>query len=130
MQIERSSTQTQHRRRRSGLRLYGDGVQLSQLKHEPRGGIAGAHYFAGRYVDAVKCARQALQSRYYVWASHRLLCASLAQAGQIEEAKAVLAQLRQLQPNLSIAWIRQSIPWTAGPMEKVLDGLRKAGLMK
>jgi TolB-like protein/Flp pilus assembly protein TadD len=92
------------------------------------GGIAGAHYFAGRYVDAVKWARQALQSRYYVWASHRLLCASLAQAGQIEEAKAVLAQLRQLQPNLSIPWVRRSIPWTAGPMEKVLDGLRKAGL--
>src|SRR5438477_4849523 len=44
MQIERSSTQTHHRRRRSELRLYGDGVQLSQLKHEPSGGIAGAHF--------------------------------------------------------------------------------------
>jgi hypothetical protein len=57
-----------------------------------------------------------------------MLCASLAQAGQIEEAKLALAQLRQLQPNLSIAWIRQSIPWTAGPMEKALEGMRKAGL--
>jgi hypothetical protein len=57
-----------------------------------------------------------------------MLCASLAQAGQIDEAKLVLVQLRQLQPNLSIQWIRQSIPWTSGPMEQVLEGLRKAGL--
>jgi len=92
------------------------------------GGIAGAHYFACRYTDAVKWARQAVQSRHSIWAGHRMLCASLAQAGQIEEAKLVLAQLRQLQPNLSIRWVRQSIPWTAGPMEKVLEGLCKAGL--
>jgi TolB-like protein/Flp pilus assembly protein TadD len=92
------------------------------------GGIAGAHYFAGRYKEAVKWARQAVQARHSVWAGHRMLCASLAQAGQIEEAKLVLSQLRQLHPKLSIPWIRQSIPWTADPMEKVLDGLRKAGL--
>ena len=92
------------------------------------GGIAGAHYFAGRYQDAVKWARQAVQARHSIWAGHRMLCASLAQAGQIEEAKLALAQLRQLQPNLSSAWIRQSIPWTAGPMEKALEGLAKAGL--
>jgi TolB-like protein/Flp pilus assembly protein TadD len=92
------------------------------------GGIAGAHYFAGRYRDAVKWARLAVESRHSIWAGHRMLCASLAQAGQIDEAKLALAQLRQLQPNFSIAWIRQSIPWTAGPMEKALEGLRKAGL--
>jgi hypothetical protein len=92
------------------------------------GGIAGAHYFAGRYQDAIKWARQAVQARHSVWAGHRMLCASLAQAGQFEEAKLVLFQLRQMHPNLSVSWIKQSIPWTAGPMEKVLDGLRKAGL--
>jgi TolB-like protein/Flp pilus assembly protein TadD len=92
------------------------------------GGIAGAHYFAGRYQDAIKWARQAVQARHSVWAGHRMLCASLAQAGEIEEAKLVLSQLRRMHPNLSISWIRQSIPWTTGPMEKVLDGLRKAGL--
>ncbi len=92
------------------------------------GGIAGAHYFAGRYQDAVKWARQAVQARHSVWAGHRMLCASLAQAGQLEEAKLVLFELRHVHANFSIPWIRQSIPWTAGPMEKVLDGLRKAGL--
>ena len=92
------------------------------------GGIAGAHYFAGRYEDAVNWARQAVRARHSVWAGRRMLCASLAQTGRIEEAKLVLSELRQAHPNFSIPWIRQSIPWTAEPMEKALDGLRKAGL--
>jgi TolB-like protein/Flp pilus assembly protein TadD len=126
-----------------GLALQHDGQSDDAIGHldkairmSPRdplnslflGGIAGAHYFAGRYQDAIKWARQAVQARHSVWAGHRMLCASLAQAGQIEEAKLVLFQLRKVHSNLSIPWIRQSIPWTAGPMEQVLDGLRKAGL--
>ena len=59
---------------------------------------------------------------------HRILCASLAQAGQIEEAKAAMSTLRQLQPDISVAWIKQSVPYTAGPMEHFLEGMRKAGL--
>jgi hypothetical protein len=59
---------------------------------------------------------------------HRILCASLAQAGQIEEAKSALTTLRKLHPDISIAWIKQSVPYTAEPMEHFLEGLRKAGL--
>ncbi|HYM99525.1 MAG TPA: hypothetical protein VET25_07265, partial [Aestuariivirgaceae bacterium] len=58
----------------------------------------------------------------------RILCASLAQAGQIEEAKAAWGTLRQLQPDISIAWIKQSVPYTSGPMAHFLEGLRKAGV--
>ena len=91
-------------------------------------GISVAHYMAGRYADAVKWGRQALQQRPGILSGHRILCASLAQAGQIEEAKAVLKSLRQMQPDLSIAWVKQWVPYTAGPMEHFLKGLRKAGL--
>ena len=91
-------------------------------------GISVAHYMAGRYADAVKWGRQALQQRPGILSGHRILCASLAQAGQIEEAKAMLKSLRQMQPDLSIAWVKQWVPYTAGPMEHFLKGLRKAGL--
>ena len=37
-------------------------------------------------------------------------------------------QLRQLQPGISIDWIKQSVPYTAGPMARFLEGMRKAGL--
>lgn len=91
-------------------------------------GIAAAHYLAGRYTEAVKWARQAVQLRPGYMGAHRILCASLAQADHADEAKAVMNTLKQLQPNISIAGIRQSVPYTAGPMERFLDGMKKAGL--
>ena len=91
-------------------------------------GCSIAHYLAGRYDEAVKWAREALQLRPGFSGGHRILCASLAQAGQMEEAKSAMTTLRQLQPTLSVAWIKQSVPYTPGPMARFLDGLRKAGL--
>ena len=91
-------------------------------------GIAAAHYLASRYTEAEKWARQAVQLRPGYIGAHRILCASLAQADQLEEAKAVLATLRQLQPSISLAGIRQSVPYTAGALEHFFDGMRKAGL--
>lgn len=91
-------------------------------------GISAAHYLAGRYPEAVKYGRLAVQLRPETLSGRRILCASLAQAAQIEEAKSVMSALRQLQPNISIAWIKQSVPYTSGPMAHFLEGLRKAGL--
>ncbi len=57
-----------------------------------------------------------------------LLSASLAQAGRTEEAKEAMATLRKLQPNLSIAWIEQHVPYTERAMPHFIEGMRKAGL--
>jgi TolB-like protein/Flp pilus assembly protein TadD len=91
-------------------------------------GLSAAHYFAGRYNEAIKWARQGVQLRPGMPAGHRMLCASLAQAGLIDEARSAMAYLRKLQPTLSVAWVKQSVPYTARPMALFLDGLRKAGL--
>jgi TolB-like protein/Flp pilus assembly protein TadD len=91
-------------------------------------GIAAAHYLAGRYTEAVKWARQAVQQRPGYIGAHRILCASLAQADQLEEAKIVMDTLRQLQPDISIAGIRNSVPYTPLPLEHFVEGMRKAGL--
>lgn len=91
-------------------------------------GVAGAHYLAGRYDDAIRSGKRAVQLRPGYAGAHRILCASLAQAGHIGEARAALEKVRNLQPNISIAGIRQSVPYTAGPMEKFVEGMRKAGL--
>jgi adenylate cyclase len=56
------------------------------------------------------------------------LCASLAQAGQLSEASVALQRLKELQPEISTAWIEKYVPYTQGPMEKFLEGMRKAGL--
>jgi TolB-like protein/class 3 adenylate cyclase/Flp pilus assembly protein TadD len=90
--------------------------------------IAVAHYLAGRYPEAVAFGRKAIQQRTQFTSGHRIYVASLAQAGQIEEARDALARLKGLFPEMTIAWIKQYVPYTAGPMEKFLDGMRKAGL--
>jgi hypothetical protein len=36
--------------------------------------------------------------------------------------------LRQMHPEISVSWIKQSVPYTSGPMRQFLEGLRKAGL--
>ena len=101
--------------------------------HDPQNAIfnvalAAAHYMAGRYAEAIICGRKSLQQRFGLTNGHRIYVASLAQAGQIDEARAALARLQELHPENSIAWSERNIPYTAGPMTKFLEGLRKAGL--
>jgi adenylate cyclase len=101
--------------------------------HDPQNavfnaGFAAAHYLAGRYAKAVEYSSTALQQRSAFTAGYRIHCASLAQNGQSDEARAVLARLKELQPDVSIAWIKQNVPYQPGPMAKFLEGMRKAGL--
>jgi hypothetical protein len=52
----------------------------------------------------------------------------LAQAGRIDEARAVLARICELQPQISIAWVERMVPYTAAQMPRFVEGLLKAGL--
>jgi TolB-like protein/Flp pilus assembly protein TadD len=101
--------------------------------HDPQNtlfnvGLAGAHYLAGRYAEAITHGRKAMQQRFGLTNGHRVYIASLAQAGRIDEARTALARLQELQPENSIAWIERNIPYTPGPMAKFVQGMRKAGL--
>jgi adenylate cyclase len=126
-----------------GWALVFDGQSEAALRHfeqamkmSPRdplngfffSGVSAAHYLADRYPEAVKYARQAVQLRPGILGGHRILCASLAQAGQFDEAAAAMRHLRQVHPDISVGWIKKSVPYTSGPMERFLDGLRKVGL--
>jgi len=108
-------------------------IAIRMSPHDPQNavfnmGLAGAHYLAGRYSEAIGFARKALQQRHGWTGAHRIYVASLAQAGQIDEARAALQRLKELQPNISVEWIEQNVPYTAVQMPKFLDGMRKAGL--
>ena len=99
------------------------------LKSGLLGAIAVAHYAAGRYTEAIERSLEAQRLRPGFQGSRRLLCASLAQAGRIDEARLLLATIRGEQPQLSLAWIRENVPYqTPALMEQYLDGFRKAGL--
>jgi Flp pilus assembly protein TadD len=91
-------------------------------------GLGLAHYQAGRYNETVKYSQNVAQQRPEHFGAHRQLCASLAQAGRTEEVRATLERLKQLQPNVSLAWVKENLPLTPDTMNHYLDGLRKAGL--
>jgi adenylate cyclase len=90
--------------------------------------IAAGHYLAGRYPEAVVFGRKALQQRTQFTSGHRIYVASLAQAGQIDEAREALKRVKSVFPEMTVAWVKQYVPYTAEPMEKFLEGMRKAGL--
>jgi len=108
-------------------------LALRMSPHDPQNaifnvGLAAAHYLNGQFAEAISCSRNAVQQRSGWTPGHRIYCASLAQAGQLDEARAALDRLKELQPDISIEWIAQNVPYTSGPMEKFLEGMRKAGL--
>jgi adenylate cyclase len=108
-------------------------LALRMSPHDPQNaifnvGLAAAHYLNGQFAEAISCSRNAVQQRSGWTPGHRIYCASLAQAGQLDEARAALDRLKELQPDISIEWIAQNVPYTPGPMEKFLEGMRKAGL--
>jgi hypothetical protein len=80
-------------------------------------------------VEAARYAEEQLRVRPGFHGGQRLRCASLAQSGRIDEAREFLKLVRGEQPQLSLDWIKASVPYqTPELMERFLDGMRKAGL--
>jgi TolB-like protein len=109
-----------------------EAIRLSPLDPDKAlffGAIAVSHYCAGRFTEAVEYSSKLLTLRPGFQGAQRMRCASLAQAGRINEAREFLELVRSEQPQLSLDWIRASVPYqTAELMERFLDGMRKAGL--
>jgi len=106
---------------------------LQMSPHDPLiaffySGMCVANYFARKYDEAIEWGRKSIQQRPSFIPGHRILCASLAQAGRTEELRAAVARLRELQPDISIAWLKEHVPYTPRAIAHFLDGMRKAGV--
>jgi adenylate cyclase len=117
----------------SDLAITHSQTAIRMSPHDPQdvifyGGIAAAHYLAGRYDEAVNSAQRVLQSRPTFTGALRLRVAALAQAGRLDEARFALDRLKKVQPDLSIDWIEKNVPYTQASMAKFLEGWRKIGL--
>jgi TolB-like protein len=109
-----------------------EAIRLSPLDPDMAlflGGLAIAHFSVGRYGQAALHAAEALHLRPGFYGPQRLRCASLAQAGRLSEARKLLAEACQQQPQLTLRWLRENVPWqTPDLMERFLKGMRRAGL--
>jgi TolB-like protein len=88
-----------------------------------------AHLLAGRYEESLSWTRRTMQAYPDFPAAWRVAATCHALAGQIEEAKATCARLRELEPQLRVRNIRELFaPYRPADLEKFEEGLRMAGL--
>ena len=91
--------------------------------------IAHAHFFAGRHNEAASCAQVALREHPYSHPGLRIAVASQAAAGKMDEAKSSAARLRQLDPTITIAKLKQFLgPYQRDALRKYEAALGRAGL--
>jgi tetratricopeptide (TPR) repeat protein len=93
-------------------------------------GVVSYCQFVGRnYEEAMRLSREAIRQRGDFVGALRVLTAAAGMAGETEVAKLALQDLRRTQPNISLAWIANEMPWKDGAdREHYLQGLRGAGL--
>jgi TolB-like protein len=93
-------------------------------------GVGAYAQFIGRnYHDAIALAREATRHRGDLTGAYRVMTVAAGMAGQIDGAKAALRELRRTQPDISLAWIANALPWkNDADREHYLEGFRRAGL--
>jgi hypothetical protein len=98
-------------------------------KSSQLGSDAGyGHFFAGRYREASSWAERSIQEHISPVAL-RVLAASLALAGKLEEARDAAVRLMQLSPALRVSHIKTLIPIRRpDDLARLEEGLRLAGL--
>jgi TolB-like protein/cytochrome c-type biogenesis protein CcmH/NrfG len=115
----------------------GDLAARQALRLSPRdpfaavycGVAAYAQFVGGNYDEAIRMSREALRQRSDFVGAHRVLTASAAMAGMHQLAEVALQELRRAQPNVSLTWIADEMPFKRDvDREHYLDGFRRAGL--
>jgi TolB-like protein/class 3 adenylate cyclase len=94
----------------------------------PLASIAYGHFFAGRYGEASSWAQSSIQQQVFP-TGLRILAASMALAGNLEEARDAAVRLMQLVPALRVSHVKELIPIRRpDDLARLEEGLRLAGL--
>jgi tetratricopeptide (TPR) repeat protein len=103
---------------------------LDPMRQGMRAGTAYAHFFLGRYDEAVSWAAMALQDNPEFQPGLRIAAASNAMAGRPEQAHEAMVRLRQLNPALRVSTLKDMRgPYRrAEDLSRLEEGLRQAGL--
>ena len=91
--------------------------QWFNLRADPELGL-------GHFDEALEDAKNALEGGHRVFYTYLNLAAAHAFKGEMDEAKAAMAEARRLKPDLSVKWLVKHKP----VLQFAFDGLRKAGV--
>ena len=105
--------------------------RLSPLDPVPSGfhALAMAHFALHRYEEAVALEQRELQLMPDHHFAHRILAASYAHLGRLDEARAAFEEVLRRTPSLTMAGLKLLLsPEDPDYTDHYIDGLRKAGL--
>jgi tetratricopeptide (TPR) repeat protein len=107
-------------------------MQLSPVdleSNQMQTGIALAYFVAGRYDEACSWAQKALREKPNYTSALRIVAASSALAGRLEEARHAAEHLHQMDPKLRVSNLRDRLPFRRpDDLARYEEGLRSAGL--
>jgi adenylate cyclase len=86
--------------------------------------LADADLGLNHFDDAIEAASKSIDAGFHVFYPYLNLAAAYALKGDIDQAKAHLAEARRLNPKLSVKWLTERKPI----LQPAFDALRKAGL--
>ena len=102
---------------------------LDPLSFRAQGGIAFAHFLAGRHEEAITWAETALRERPNYGAALRELAAANALLGRMPEAEKAMARLREIDPTRRVSTVKDWLPLRRpDDLTRLQEGLRRAGL--
>jgi TolB-like protein/class 3 adenylate cyclase/tetratricopeptide (TPR) repeat protein len=91
--------------------------------------LSHAHFFAGRYTDALSWAEMAIREKPEFLLPHYITAASNALAGRIADARRAMGRARQLDPSLRMSNVQFLFPLKRPEDHaRLAEGLRLAGL--
>jgi TolB-like protein/Flp pilus assembly protein TadD len=96
--------------------------------HETLAGVALVSIQLGRDAEAIATARKAIQLRPRSSAAWRMLTAALALNGRLDEARAALRRVLELDPTCSLRTILLRFGHSEKGRARFFDGLRRAGM--
>jgi tetratricopeptide (TPR) repeat protein len=91
--------------------------------------LAWAHFFAGRYQEAMSWAEKAVREQSNYFPALSILAGSCSMAGREAEARSTLESLRRLDPDLRISTLGEAFPIRRPEhFARFAQALQKAGL--
>jgi adenylate cyclase len=90
--------------------------------------MAFAEFAAAHYPECVTWARKTIERHPGHLPPYSALIAAAALQGDALAAAEAMTDLLRLRPDFSLTWASQNLPLTGAIRERLLDGLRKAGM--
>jgi len=91
-------------------------------------GIADAHFYKGEYDESIEWSLKGLSQQPEAEWHLRVLVPALVHAGRRAEAEDAFGKLTAHYPGLTIAKVRDALPFAADMVDRIEDGLRRLGL--